>query len=65
MVVGEGSTLGGGCLTQKDRVNGETKDHVAKRPQSLVEGKLSEFLPCWVTLVLKGRAKLLGMASVV
>lgn len=46
MVVVEGSTLGDGCLMQMDQVSGETKDHVAKGPQSLVAAKLSDFHPC-------------------
>lgn len=46
MVVEEGSTLGDGCLMQRDQVNGETKDRVAKGPQSPVAARLSDFLPC-------------------
>lgn len=63
MAVEEGSTLGDGCLRQRDRGNGETKDRVAKGPQSLVAGKLSDSLPCWETPVSKRRAKLLDTAN--
>lgn len=41
-----GSRLGGGCLTQRDRENGVTKDHAVQTPQSLAAGKVLEFLPC-------------------
>ena len=65
MVVVEGNTLGDGYLMRKDQANGETRDRVAKCPQSLVAAKLSRFLPCWVTLVSKGRGKLLETATAV
>ena len=65
MVVVEGSRSGDGYLMRKDQANGETRDHVAKCPQCLVAAKLSQFLPCWVTLVSKGRGKLLGRATAV
>ena len=65
MVVVEGNTLGDGYLMRKDQANGVTRDHVAKCPQCLVAAKLSRFLPCWVTLVSKGRGKLLGRAIAV
>ena len=44
--VEEGSTLGDGCLTQRDQANGETRDHAVKALQSLVAAKVLEFLPC-------------------
>ncbi len=47
----EGSTLGDGCLTQRDQVNGETIDRAAQAQQSLVAAKVPEFLPYWVTPV--------------
>ena len=65
MVVVEDNTLEDGYLMQKDRANGETRDHVAKCPQFLVAAKPSQFLLCWVTLVSKGRGKLLGTAIAV
>ena len=52
--------LGDGCRRQKDLVNEGTKDHGAKGPQSL---DVAKFLPCLGTLVLKGRATLLGTAT--
>lgn len=59
----EGSRLGDGCLTQRAQVNGETKDHVVKDPQSLVVAKLLECLLDWETLVSTGRVKLLDTAN--
>ena len=64
MVV-EGNTSGDGYLMRKGQGNGETRDRVAKGRQSLVAAKLSRFLLCWVTLVLRRRGKLLGTASAV
>lgn len=42
----EGSTLGDGCLTQRDLVNWETKDHAVMSPSSLAAAKISELNPC-------------------
>lgn len=65
MVVVEGNTLEDDYLMRKDQANEETRDHVAKCPHFLVAAKLSQFLPCWVTLVSTEKGTLLGKATVV
>lgn len=55
--------LGDGYLRRRDQVSEVTRDHAVSIPQSLAAGKVLGFLLCWVTLVSRGRAKLLVTAS--